>query len=263
MLQTIIIDDEKDARNAFRILVNKFVKNVDIIGEADNVKNGIERIKRLQPELVFLDINMQDGTGFDLLDQLETIDFHLVFITAYDQYAIKAFKYAALDYLLKPIDLQELRKCIERIKAMDKKTDIWDRLAQLKTGDFIKNLQTAVLSNQKFYKERFTIKKSNGIFLLKAMDVNYFFADDNLVFALDAQGKKHIISHRITELEALLDPTVFYRINRSEIINIQFIQRMEPYFGNRLVIFMKNASIGLKTSASKTSAFRRWLEGES
>ncbi|MEM9884672.1 MAG: response regulator [Bacteroidota bacterium] len=106
MLNCLIIDDEKDARDALRILVKKFVPNVKIMGEAEGVKSGLVQIEKTNPQVVFLDINMQDGTGFDLLDQLEKVDFHLVFITAYDQYAIKAFKYAALNYLLKPIDLQ-------------------------------------------------------------------------------------------------------------------------------------------------------------
>ncbi|MEM0993519.1 MAG: response regulator, partial [Bacteroidota bacterium] len=168
MLNCLIIDDEKDARDALRILVKKFVPKVKIIGEAEGVKSGLAQIEKTNPQVVFLDINMQDGTGFDLLDQLEEVDFHLVFITAYDQYAIKAFKYAALDYLLKPIDLQELRKCVQRIEQLQQPTDTLEKLASLQSSSLLQEL----LSTQKTYKERFTIKKASGIYLLTVADVS-------------------------------------------------------------------------------------------
>ncbi|MEM9846514.1 MAG: LytTR family DNA-binding domain-containing protein [Bacteroidota bacterium] len=257
MLNCLIIDDEKDARDALRILVKKFVPKVKIIGEAEGVKSGLAQIEKTNPQVVFLDINMQDGTGFDLLDQLEEVDFHLVFITAYDQYAIKAFKYAALDYLLKPIDLQELRKCVQRIEQLQQPTDTLEKLASLQSSSLLQEL----LSKQKTYKERFTIKKASGIYLLTVADVSYFFADDNLVFAVDQNNKRHVISHRINELEELLNPRLFFRINRSEIVNIHFIQKMESYFANRLIIQLRNSEVKLKTSTPRTAAFRKWLEG--
>lgn len=257
MLQSLIIDDEKDARDALRILVKKFVQNVEIIGEAKGVKSGLSQIETLNPEVVFLDINMQDGTGFDLLDQLKEVNFHLVFITAYDQYAIKAFKYAALDYLLKPIDLQELRKCIHRIEQLKHPKDTLEKLSNLQSSQLLQQF----LQPPKNYKERFTIKKSSGIFLLNIEDVSHFYADDNLVFAIDKNNKRHTISHRISELESLLHPNTFFRINRSEIVNINYIQKMEGYFANRLVVKLKNSDAVLKTSTPRTAAFRKWLEG--
>ncbi|MEM8523492.1 MAG: LytTR family DNA-binding domain-containing protein [Bacteroidota bacterium] len=257
MLRSLIIDDEKDARDALRILVKKFVQNVEMIGEAEGVKTGLAQIKKLNPEVVFLDINMQDGTGFDLLDQLENVNFYLVFITAYDQYAIKAFKYAALDYLLKPIDLQELRKCIKRIEQLQTPSNTLEKLSALQSSSLLQQL----LNTQTKYKERFTIKKNSGIFLLAVEDISYFYADDNLVFAIDKSNKRHTIPHRISELEELLNPSTFFRINRSEIININYIQKMESYFANRLVIKLKNTDATLKTSTPRTAAFRKWLEG--
>ncbi|MEN0046823.1 MAG: LytTR family DNA-binding domain-containing protein [Bacteroidota bacterium] len=257
MLQCLIIDDEKDARDALRILVKKFIQNVEIIGEAEGVQSGLVQTKALNPQVVFLDINMQDGTGFDLLDQLEKVDFHLVFITAYDQYAIKAFKYAALDYLLKPIDLQELRKCIQRIEQLRQPKDTLEKLSHLQSSQLLQQF----LQGQKNYKERFTIKKNSGIFLLLVEDIIYFYADDNLVFAIDKNNKRHTIGHRISELEHLLNPNTFFRINRSEMVNINYIQKMEGYFANRLVIKLKNTDAVLKTSTPRTAAFRKWLEG--
>lgn len=257
MLRTLIIDDEKDARDALRILVQKFVQGVQIVGEGEGVQQGIEQIHRLQPDLVFLDINMLDGTGFDLLDRLEQVDFHLVFITAYDQYAIKAFKYAAFDYLLKPIDLQELRKCIARIESLINPSPAKPHWDVHTATEILQGISSGALPA---YKKRFSIKKANGIYLLNTPEIAYFFAEDNLVFAMDKANQKHIVSHRIAELEELLDPDSFFRINRSEIVNVAYIQKMEPYFGNRLVVKMRNGSQELKTSASKTAAFRKWVD---
>ncbi len=257
MLSCIIIDDEKDARNALRILIKKFVPNLEIIGEAEGVKTGLRVIQTHQPAIVFLDINMQDGTGFDLLDQLEEVNFHLVFITAYDQYAIKAFKYAALDYLLKPVDLQELRKCVVRMEQQPNEA-LQAKLSVLKATELLQEN----LLYPKRYKERFTIKKQTGIFLLNTEEVHYFYADHNLVFAIDRDNKRHTIPYRMSKLETLLHPRTFFRINRSEIVNINSIQKMESYFANRLLIRLKNSDVVLKTSTPRTAAFRKWLEGE-
>ena len=110
MLRTIIIDDESLIQHALEKLVKQFCPNVKIVAKANGVKTGIDAIKMYHPDLVLLDIKMDDGTGFDLLRKLETVDFKVIFITAYDQYAIKAFKFSALDYLLKPVDADDLIK---------------------------------------------------------------------------------------------------------------------------------------------------------
>ncbi|MEM9884673.1 MAG: LytTR family DNA-binding domain-containing protein [Bacteroidota bacterium] len=140
---------------------------------------------------------------------------------------------------------------------MQQPNNTLEKLASLQSSPLLQEL----LSTQKNYKERFTIKKASGIYLLTVADISYFFADDNLVFAIDKNNKRHTISHRINELEELLDPKLFFRINRSEIVHIHFIQKMEGYFANRLIIQLKNSAVKLKTSTPRTAAFRKWLEG--
>ncbi|MFK7981216.1 MAG: LytR/AlgR family response regulator transcription factor [Saprospiraceae bacterium] len=125
----------------------------------------------------------------------------------------------------------------------------------------IEELKSALKSSQKEYKKRFTIKKTSGIFLLRTENIAYFTASDDLVFAMDDKNKRHVVNYRMSDLEDILDPAIFFRINRSEIININFIAKMEAYFGNRLVVSMKNDRVGLKTSGPKTAAFRKWVEG--
>ena len=121
MLKAVIIDDEKKAREAIRLAIEIYCKNVEVIGEADGVQSGFDLIKRISPELLLLDIKMQDGSGFDLLKKFPEPEFIPIFVTAYNHYAIKAFKYSALDYLVKPVDPDELVQAVERAENMQKK----------------------------------------------------------------------------------------------------------------------------------------------
>ena len=115
MINALIIDDEKNARNAIQQIIEKHFAEIQIIGFADDVKSGIKLITKLNPELVLLDIKLPDGTGFDILNHFTTINFFTIFITAYNKHAIKAFKFSALDYLLKPIDIEEFRQAIDKV----------------------------------------------------------------------------------------------------------------------------------------------------
>ena len=115
MLKTVIIDDDYVSRLILRDMLEKFLDNIEILGEAGTVADGVKLIEDTDPELVLLDISMPDGTGFDLLDKLKSINFKLIFITAYSEYAVKAFKYSAFDYIIKPLDFEELTKAIKRI----------------------------------------------------------------------------------------------------------------------------------------------------
>jgi two-component system LytT family response regulator len=116
LIRTLIIDDEKNAREALKGILNYNFSEIEVAGEADGVFSGLKAVKEISPDLVFLDIRMGDGTGIDLLQRLDEINFSLIFLTAYDEYALKAFRYSATDYLLKPIDIDELETAIEKVK---------------------------------------------------------------------------------------------------------------------------------------------------
>jgi len=116
-IRAIIIDDEADARDIIRNNLREYCEGVDLVGEADGVSSGLQVIKQLNPDLIFLDIEMEDGTGFDLLNQLDSVKPQIIFTTAYDEFAIKAFKYSTVDYLLKPIDIDELIDATKKVSA--------------------------------------------------------------------------------------------------------------------------------------------------
>ena len=212
LLKTIIIDDESDAVESLTVLLSDFIEGVDLIGAADGVGSGYELVNTAQPQLVFLDINMKDGTGFDLLNRFEHIPFQVIFVTAYDQYAIKAFKYAALDYLLKPIDLQELRSAVERAKKL-----VLDNSAQ--------NYQFA----KSVYKDPFPAKLAlpnlEGFDLIEISEIVRCEGQNNYTTVILDGGKKFLVSKTLKEYESILTEHGFLRVYQSHLINTKYIQR--------------------------------------
>lgn len=212
MLKTIIIDDESDAIESLTVLLSDFIEGINLVGAADGVGSGYELINTVQPQLVFLDINMKDGTGFDLLNQFEQIPFQVIFVTAYDQYAIKAFKYAALDYLLKPIDLQELRSAVGRAKnlVLDDNTHDYQ---------FVRPI----------YKDPFPAKlalpNAEGFDLIEIDKIIRCEGQNNYTnFILDI-GKTFLVCNTLKEYESILTQHGFIRVFQSHLINTKYIQR--------------------------------------
>ncbi len=223
MLKVLIIDDEKDARAALEVLLHKFVKDVEVLGHGTGVKDGLKQIAALKPEVVFLDINMEDGTGFDLLDELEDFNFHLVFVTAFNQYAIKAFKYAAFDYLLKPVDLQELRKCVDRIRNENKDSNE-TRIKQLRE------------SHKQGSNSKLTLPNLGGFDLVEIQDIIRCEGQKNYTTFHMRSGKKIVVSQTLKEYELLLEEHNFMRVFQSHLINLNCIQKYIKGRGGMLVM---------------------------
>ena len=161
MLKTVIIDDDYVSRLILKDMLEKFLDNIEILGEAGTVSDGVKLIEATDPDLVLLDISMPDGTGFDLLDKLKTINFKLIFITAYSEYAIKAFKYSAFDYIIKPLNVEELTKAIKRIpliKRIDNKVRV-------------KTLQENLLSTDENISKTVALPEINGFAIINVEEI--------------------------------------------------------------------------------------------
>ncbi len=211
MLKTIIIDDESDAIESLTVLLTDFIEGVNLVGVADGLSSGYELIISSKPQLVFLDVNMKDGTGFDLLNRFEQVPFQVIFVTAYDQYAIKAFKYAALDYLLKPIDLQELRSAVERAKRLKSGNSTQDY-------DFIKSVYKNPLPT------KLALPNLEGFDLIEIDKIIRCEGQNNYTsFILDG-GKKFVVSKTLKEYESILTQHGFLRVFQSHLINAKYIQ---------------------------------------
>ncbi len=223
MLKTILIDDESDALESLSVLLTEFVEGIDIIGTATGVKTGYQLIKDKQPQLVFLDINMKDGTGFDLLNQFEEIPFQVIFVTAYDQYAIKAFKYAAIDYLLKPIDLQELRSSVARAHKL---------IAQNASNNyqFLKSVYKDPLP------AKLALPNLEGFDLVEIHEIIRCEGQNNYTTFFMESGRKIMVSKTLKEYETILSPHGFLRVFQSHLINTKHIKRYIKGRGGTLIM---------------------------
>jgi len=246
-MTAILIDDELSAREALRSLLENFVEGVEIVAEANGVATGLEVIKSHQPDIVFLDINMPSGTGFDLLEQLEEVNFCLIFVTAYDQYAIKAIKFSALDYLLKPVDLQELRQTIKRIK----------KISNEQSHNYSNLLKTYKANNSSSI-GTIALPTIEGYDIVKIKDVIRCEAEKNYTTFFLANGKKIVVSKTLKEFDDLLQEHNFIRIFQSHLVNLTFVKK---YIRGRGGFVEMEDGIQLPVSREKKAELIRRIGG--
>jgi two-component system, LytTR family, response regulator len=215
MLKTVIIDDDYVSRLILKDMLEKFLDNIEILGEAGTVSDGVKLIEATDPDLVLLDISMPDGTGFDLLDKLKTINFKLIFITAYSEYAIKAFKYSAFDYIIKPLNVEELTKAIKRIpliKRIDNKVRV-------------KTLQENLLSTDENISKTVALPEINGFAIINVEEIVRCEGKRNYTRIIFKDASDKVVSRTLLEFEHLLTPLGFVRIHRSHLVNFQNVVR--------------------------------------
>lgn len=218
MISAILIDDDINLRNGMKGLLQLYAPQIAIIGEADSVVSGVEAIESLRPQVVFLDIQLNDGTGFDILEKITSFNgapkSHIVFITAHEQYAIKAFRFSALDFLLKPVDPDELQKVIQKIKSEIEKNDSSSHIDLL-----LENIRKKV-DNFK----RIALSTSDGIHLFDVSDIIRCESEDNYTKFFIKNSKPILISKTLKEYEELLAEHGFERIHQSHLINLSYLK---------------------------------------
>lgn len=243
MISAILIDDDQNLRNGMKSLLNRYAPEIEIVGEADSVKTGINAMRNLQPQVVFLDIQMNDGTGFDVLEQMtkngEPITSNIVFITAHEQYAIKAFRFSALDFLLKPIDPDDLQKVIEKIKVVVGKNESYAQIDLL-----IENIRK---KEEKF--KRIALSNSSGTFVFNVSDIIRLESDDNYTKFFIKNKKPILISKTLKEYDELLSENGFERIHQSHLINMVYLKS-----------FVKDGSYVIMDDASQVPVAQRKRE---
>jgi two-component system LytT family response regulator len=237
MLRTIIIDDEDHQRLTIEKMVKLHCRNVSIVNQSDSVQSGVDAIKKYKPDLVLLDIKMDDGTGFDLLDRLHPIDFKVIFITAYDQYAIKAFRLSAIDYLLKPLDPDELVQAVEKAENLIQK----DFITQLD------NLKEHLTSEDKTNK-KIIIKTYDNIHLVPIKEILYCESDSGYTSFYLTSDQKIMVSSSLKDYEEMLADDGFFRVHKTYLINLRFIRRFEKAEGGSVVL---NGEIKIPVASRK------------
>lgn len=239
-MRTLIVDDERLARNELKRLLEPYHK-IEIVGEAANAEEALGLIEELQPELLFLDIQMPGKNGFELLTSIEGKSPEVVFTTAYDEYALKAFEFNALDYLLKPIDTDRLKEAINRVEENqalheDSQAAPTDHRSEKILGE----------NDQVF------VKDGEKCWFVKLGKVRLFESMGNYV-RLHFDDQKPLVLKSLNSLEDRLDPNTYFRANRKHIINLQWIEKIEPWFSGGLLVTLQG---GDKIEISRRQAIR-------
>jgi len=225
MLRTIIIDDEAHQRLTIEKLASTYCPTIKVEAKANSVQTGLSAIRKHKPDLVLLDIKLGDGTGFDILDQLQPIDFKVIFITAYDQYAVKAFRFSALDYLLKPLDPEEL------VQAVNKIGDVMQEDFHLQ----LTNLKEHLTATDKEHK-KIIVKTHDNIHLIPVNEILYCQSDNNYVTFFLMHNQQIVVSASLKDYEEILGGSGFFRVHKSYLINLKYIRRFEKGLGGFVVL---------------------------
>lgn len=224
MIKAIIIDDIEQARITLKKDLEVYARDVSVIGEANGVVEGAKLLKTTQPDILFLDIQMQDGSGFDLLDILKDIPFKIIFITASDAHAIKAFRYAAIDYLLKPVDPDELVAAIKKFKAR-----------KINENDKYQLLNDSLKNHHKTH-ERLALHTQDKIHIVNINDILRCESNVNYTEFYFSTGKKLLVTKTLKDFEDLLEDQGFYRVHQSHLVNTKFIKEFVKTDGGYLIM---------------------------
>ena len=244
-IKAIIIDDEEGARRLLKNALEEHNTNVEVLQTCANVPEGVLAINQLEPDVVFLDIEMPMYSGLELLGFFKEISFEIIFVTAYNQYAVQAFEVSAIDYILKPIRLDKLESAIEKLRA------------RLAIPNMSKKLETLKSNMSSDRIEKIAVPVSDGLIFIKVSEICHIEADGSYSTLLLLHGNDILVSKKLKYFEAILeDNTDFYRVHRSNLVNIQNIQKYKRHESN---VLMENGSI-VKVARDNKAAFEKRLK---
>jgi two-component system LytT family response regulator len=235
-LRVIVADDERPARSFLATLLRSF-EDVELVGEAENGAEAVELIERERPDLAFLDLQMPEVDGLGVVRLLRKNNMPLVaFVTAYDEYAVRAFEVNAVDYLLKPVDRKRLREAIDRAQERLERADLKERSAdQLRAAasDYEDLRQPQIL-------KRIPVRNREEILLLPVKEIASVVAEGELLHITTLGNDRYSINYRLKDLEARLDPSMFVRLSRGALANVEFIERVNPMPGGTYIVSLAN-----------------------
>ena len=243
-MKVLVIEDEIPAKEELVRILRKHFPNIEIVDIIGSVRDSVEWLRNNTADLIFMDIQLLDGCCFDIFDVVE-VRTPIIFTTAYDQYALKAFKVNSVDYLLKPVDEDEL---VAAVRKMDYKYDN------------IRNLIESYMPTVR-YKTRISVKTGDIYRFLLIDEVAYFISEDGFTYAVTNNEKKHIVDYTISSLETQLDPKRFFKLSRGCIVSIDSIEKITAYFNSRLKVTLKGRkNISIILSRVRVPDFLNWID---
>ncbi len=218
-LRVVIVDDEKNAVEGMLTILKKFCTDVEVVGTAFNASSGIEIIKNMLPDLAFIDIEMPDANGFDVINSIKNKNILMVFVTAFDQYAIRAFKANVIGYLLKPVDIEDVQNIIEKAKELTINRELLESIT-------VKKIQI----------EKISVPTNKGLLFIEPENILYIEADGRYSHIHMVNNESVFVSKNLGEIEEMLDPDIFFRAHHSSIINLKYICELNTKDGGYLVM---------------------------
>jgi DNA-binding LytR/AlgR family response regulator len=252
-MKSLIIEDEKLAAERIQLILKQYDPSIEVAGVFDSIEESVTWLRgNPAPDFILMDIQLADGSAFDIFKQIK-ITTPVIFTTAFDQYALEAFKVLSVDYLLKPVTIQALTQAIDKLKLLQHRADI-------PVIDYNKIVQ--LLTERPVYKTRYAGRLGSKLHFIDTKEISFFEADNKVVYLVRNDGSRFLIDQTLEQLESMLDPKQFFRISRSVIIHIASVIQVKPYLNSRLVVALKT---GLKTeevivSRERVNEFKSWAD---
>lgn len=252
-MRILILEDEKAATSQLVQALKVLAPDAEITGIFETVRDASNWLKQNQvPDLIISDIQLADGISLDLFHQ-QNLNIPVIFITAYDRYTLKAFKLNSIDYLLKPIDIDELKAALKKFNTIKNNS----------SSTFNNSISKLLDQINSRFRSRFLVKYKDNLLIIPVEDIAYFYADNRIVLLYTTQGVKHIVDESLDDLIKVLDPEKFFRINRQYITPLQSIDKISTHFNGKLKISLKNCKdTDIYISRDKAATFKNWIAGE-
>jgi DNA-binding LytR/AlgR family response regulator len=257
-MKVLIIEDEELAVKKLRKTLESVDSTAEVVGVADSIRSSVNWLQQNPaPDLILMDIELADGQSFEIFDKVE-VKSTVIFTTSYDEYALKAFKVNSVDYLLKPVQKEDLQAALNKLKTMQTMYGGNGASDPLNVDNLVKELQQKL--QPKEFRKRFLVKHAQKLVSVDVEEIAYFYSDGRLNFFKTLDNKKFVVDYTMDELEDMLDPNKYFRISRSFYVSIASIDQIHDYFGNRLLLHLKPAvdkeSI---VSREKVADFKKWM----
>lgn len=257
-MRILIVEDEELAVRKLQNTLLGVDTSTNIVGVTDSIQSTVEWLRENQaPDLILMDIELSDGQSFEVFSQIE-VKSPVIFTTSYDEYALKAFKVNSVDYLLKPIQKEELEAALNKYRQLHLNNGNGHSNPNISIDNLLKELQTKLQGKE--YRKRFLVKHGQRLVSIEIDEIVYFFSDGRLNFFKTNDNRKFVVDYTMDELEEMLDPNKFFRISRSFYVSINCIEKIDEYFGNRLILALRPASEKeVLVSRERVTDFKKWM----
>jgi two-component system, LytTR family, response regulator LytT len=257
-MKVLIIEDEELAVKKLQKTLASVDTGAEVVGVADSIRSSVSWLQtNPAPDLILMDIELADGQSFEIFDKID-VKSTVIFTTSYDEYALKAFKVNSIDYLLKPVQKEDLHAALEKLKNLKKMYGSGTGPASLNVDNLVKELQQKL--QPKEFRKRFLVKHAQKLISVDVEEIAYFYSDGRLNFFKTYDNRKFVVDYTMDDLEEMLNPEQFFRISRAFYVSVNSIDQIHEYFGNRLLLHLKPAvDKEAIVSREKVTDFKKWM----